>query len=87
MSEQLGLGGLLKRWSEKTKTFKYIFFGVLLVLLILNVPFVTHHPHFGLDKYPGFFAGFGLIVGLAMVIIMKKIVQPFIKRREDYYGD
>lgn len=87
MSEQQGLGALLKSWSEKTKTFKYIFFGVLLVLLILNVPFVTHHPHFGLDKYPGFFAGFGLIVGLAMVIIMKKIVQPFIKRKEDYYGD
>jgi len=87
MSEQQGLGGLLKLWSEKTKTFKYIFFGVLLVLLILNVPFVTHHPHFGLDKYPGFFAGFGLFVGLGMVIIMKKIVQPFIKRKEDYYGD
>jgi len=87
MSEQQGLGGLLKQWSEKTKTFKYLFFGVLLLLLVLNVPFVTHHPHFGLDKYPGFFAGFGLIVGLAMVIIMKKIVQPFIKREEDYYGD
>jgi len=87
MSEQQGLGALLKRWSENTKTWKYIFFGVLLVLLVLNVPFVTHHPHFGLDKYPGFFAGFGLIVGLAMVIIMKKIVQPFIKRKEDYYGD
>ncbi|QJB54895.1 hypothetical protein [Pseudodesulfovibrio sp. zrk46] len=87
MSEQQGLGGLLKNWSENTKTWKYIFFGVLFVLLVLNVPFVTHHPHFGIDKYPGFFAGFGLFVGLGMVIIMKKIVQPFIKRGEDFYGD
>ncbi|QGY41660.1 hypothetical protein GM415_16535 [Pseudodesulfovibrio cashew] len=87
MSEQQGLGGLLKQWSEKKKTFKYIFFGVLGILLLLNVPFVTHHPHFGVDKYPGFFGAFGLVVGLAMVIIMKKIVQPFIKREEDYYGD
>lgn len=84
---QKGLGGLLAKWSENTKPWKYAFYGVLLVLLVLNVPFVTHHPHFGLDKYPGFFAGFGLIVGLAMVIIMKKIVQPFIARKEDYYGD
>ena len=87
MNEQQGLGGLLKQWSKKTKTFLYAFYGVLAVLLILNVPFVTHHPHFVLDKYPGFFAVFGLFVGLGMVIIMKKIVQPFIKRKEDYYGD
>ncbi len=86
MSQQ-GLGGLLAKWRDNAKTWKYIFFAVLIVLLILNVPFVTHHPHFGLDKYPGFFAAFGLFVGLGMVIIMKKVVQPFIKRREDFYGD
>ena len=84
---QSKLGDLLLRWSEKKNTFKRIFYAVLVVLCILNVPFVTHHPHFGLDKYPGFFAAFGLIVGLAMVVIMKKIIQPFIARKEDYYGD
>ncbi len=81
------LGELLAKWRDNATTWKYIFFGVLIVLLLLNIPFVTHHPHFGLDKYPGFFAGFGLIVGLGMVILMKKIVQPFIRRKEDYYGD
>jgi len=84
---QKGLGGLLAKWRDNWKTWRIIFFATLAVLLLLNVPFVTHHPHFGLDKYPGFFAGFGLIFGLGMVIIMKKIVQPFIAREEDYYGD
>jgi len=84
---QNGLGDLLAKWSDNAKTWKIIFFVVLGVLVLLNVPFVSHHPHFGLDRYPGFFAAFGLIVGLAMVIIMKKIVQPFIARKEDYYGD
>ncbi|MUM76906.1 hypothetical protein GKC30_04580 [Pseudodesulfovibrio sp. F-1] len=84
---QNGLGELLAKFRDNRKTWKIIFFAVLAVLLVLNVPFVTHHPHFGLDKYPGFFAGFGLVVGLGMVIVMKKIIQPFIARKEDYYGD
>jgi hypothetical protein len=37
------------------------------------------------DVYPGFWSLFGLIVGLAMVIVMKKIVQPMISRGDDYY--
>ena len=84
---QEGLGGLLAKWRDNWKTWRIIFFVVLGVLLVLNIPFVTHHPHFGLDKYPGFFAGFGLFVGLGMVVIMKKVIQPFIARKEDYYGD
>jgi hypothetical protein len=81
------LGELLAKWRDNWKTWRIIFFVVLAVLVALNIPFVTHHPHFGLDKYPGFFAGFGLVVGLGMVIVMKKIIQPFIARKEDYYGD
>ena len=65
MSQQ-GLGELLAKWRDNAKTWKYIFFAVLGVLLVLNVPFVSHHPHFGLDKYPGFFAGFGLFVESGM---------------------
>ena len=87
MSQQ-GLGGLLAKWRDNAKVWKYIFFGVLIVLCVLNVFIYSHHGHFWhLDETPGFFAAFGLIVGLAMVIIMKKIVQPFIARKEDYYGD
>ncbi len=87
MSQQ-GLGGLFAKMSENTKTLKIIFFAVLAVLVLLNFVIYSHHGHFWhLDEYPGFFAAFGLFVGLGMVIIMKKIVQPFIARKEDYYGD
>jgi uncharacterized ion transporter superfamily protein YfcC len=85
---QNGLGRLLATWSENWKTWRTIFFVVLAVMVGLNFFIHSHHGHFWhLDEHPGFFAGFGLIVGLAMVIIMKKIVQPFIARKEDYYGD
>lgn len=67
------------------KTWRLVFFVVLAVLVGLNFLIGPHEPHFGLDAYPGFFAGFGLIAGLAMVILMKKVIQPMIARGEDYY--
>ncbi|MEF2229353.1 MAG: hypothetical protein V3571_00335 [Pseudodesulfovibrio sp.] len=87
MSQQ-GLGEILAKWKDNWKTWRVIFFAVLAAMVVLNLFFHSHHGHFWhLDETPGFFAAFGLVVGLAMVIIMKKIVQPFIKRKEDYYGD
>ncbi|WP_243546818.1 hypothetical protein [Pseudodesulfovibrio tunisiensis] len=82
-----GLGGILEKWRESWKAWRTAFFVILAVLVGLNFFIHPHHPHFGLDKYPGFFAGFGLVVGLGMVIIMKRIIQPFIARKEDFYGD
>ena len=85
---QNGLGGLLAKWRDNWQTWRIIFFVVLAVMVVLNFFVHSHHGHFWhLDENPGFFAAFGLFVGLAMVIIMKKIVQPFIARKEDYYGD
>ncbi len=82
-----GLGALFERLKAQYKAWRNIFFAILAVLVGLNFVLTPHHPHFGLDKYPGFFAGFGLIVGLIMVLVMKKIVQPLIARKEDFYGD
>ena len=64
-----------------------LFFGILALLVILNLFIQPHHPHFGVDAIPGFWAVFGLGVGLVMVYVMKRIVQPLIVRSEDYYGD
>lgn len=61
--------------------------GVMALLLFLNIFIHPHHPHFVIDAYWGFWAVFGLGVGLVMVFVMKRIVQPLIVRKEDYYGD
>ena len=81
------LGEFFEKQRQKTGFWTLFMVAVLVVLVGLNFIWTPEHPHFGLDKYTGFWAAFGLFVGLAMVIIMKKIVQPFIKREEDYYGD
>ncbi len=56
-------------------------------LVILNFFHNTDDPHFYYDKYSGFWPAFGLVTGLVMILVMKKIVQPLIKRKEDFYGD
>ena len=88
-----GLGGFLEenRSPERAALWKKVFFGILGALLLINIIMFlvspNHHPHFVFDVYPGFWAVFGLGVGLVMVFVVKKIVQPLIKRPEDYYGD
>ncbi|MBU1612791.1 MAG: hypothetical protein KKC99_13190 [Proteobacteria bacterium] len=79
------LGEFFENLRGNWKTLRLVFYVVLAITVGLNFFIYPHVPHFGLDAYPGFFAGFGLIFGLAMVIIMKRIIQPMIGRGEDYY--
>ncbi|MDR1606978.1 MAG: hypothetical protein LBT38_01010 [Deltaproteobacteria bacterium] len=73
--------------AGRIKLWRRVFFGALLLVAALSLVIPNHHPHFGYDKYPLFWTIFGLGVGLAMVLTVKKIIQPVIKKSEDYYGD
>jgi len=83
----------LGRWLEENRQpgrlaiWKKIMFGILALLVVLNLVIPNHHPHFGVDSAPGFWPAFSFVMGVAMIFFVKKIVQPLIKRPEDYYGD
>lgn len=81
------LGAMFARLREQHKTWRNLFFVVLVVLLGLNLVITPEESHFGLDSYPGFFAGFGLVIGAVLIVILEKIVRPLIARKEDFYGD
>lgn len=85
MAELTPLGAFFEKLREKGSTLLTVMYVILAVLVALNFIWNTHEPHFVIDKYTGFWAGFGLLFGLAMVIVMKKIVQPFIARDEEFY--
>lgn len=82
-----GVGLFLEKQKRKPVTWRLIMFGALGIIVILNFFIHNHHPHFGWDARPGAWVIFGLGVGLLMVLLAKKIVQPLIKKREDFYGD
>ncbi|KMY67939.1 hypothetical protein AAU61_08830 [Desulfocarbo indianensis] len=74
-------GPELGRWRK-------LFWLALLALVAANVFIRPHHAEYGLDAYPGFWGIFGLLVAVLMVLVMKKLVQPVLKRQEDEdHGD
>ncbi|MBU4532752.1 MAG: hypothetical protein KJ650_03800 [Firmicutes bacterium] len=61
------------------------FIGLLILLLGLDF-FVDKHPYFGWDGIPVFYAFYGF-VGCVLLVVIAKNMRPFIKREEDYYDD
>jgi antibiotic biosynthesis monooxygenase (ABM) superfamily enzyme len=84
-----GLGRFLaaQLTPERLRTWRIVFFLALAVVAALNLVITTHEPHFGVDAYRLFWPAFGLVTGVVMVFLVKKIIQPLIKRPEDHYGD
>ncbi|MDR2442821.1 MAG: hypothetical protein LBE31_04785 [Deltaproteobacteria bacterium] len=85
--------GFLGRFLESQasgngpKVWRLIFFMALALVVILSLMVPNHHPHFVYDAKPFFWPAFGLVAGLVLVFLVKKVIQPIIKKPEDYYGD
>jgi hypothetical protein len=60
------------------------FFASLAILLIIDL-FVHKHPHFPWEGWPEFYAVYGFVACVALVIAAKYILRSLVKRREDYY--
>ena len=75
-----------KRWllrKENIRTLWVIFIVMLLVTLVAGL-FVHQHDSFGIEDSFGFFAWYGFITCVGMVVFAK-ILGLFLKRPEDYY--
>jgi membrane protease YdiL (CAAX protease family) len=85
--------GALGRFLEaqlapgRPRAWRNAFLAILLVIAVVGVIVPNHHPHFGYDSYRLFWPVFGLGAGLVLIFVVKKIIQPLIKRPEDHYGD
>lgn len=60
------------------------FFSSLVVLLIIEF-FVHKHPHFPWEGWLEFYAVYGFVACVVLVVAAKYILRPLMKRREDYY--
>ncbi len=81
------LGKFLQAQMANRRLWFMAFLAGLAVLAAVNLFLRPEHPHFGYDALPFFWPVFGLGVGLIMVLVVKKLIQPLIVRKEDYYDD
>lgn len=77
-----------KHWLVRPGTIRMLWRGgfVVLGLLVLGDLLVYVHPAFGIDGTFGFYAWYGLLTCVAMVLFAKAL-GLFLKRRDTYYDD
>ena len=76
---------LIDRLTAYSGQFKLGFFAVLAILVLLNFFIGPYDPHVAWEVYPGFWAGFGFVLAVAMAFVMKRIVAPLIGAPEDIH--
>jgi peptidoglycan/LPS O-acetylase OafA/YrhL len=81
------LGRLLAAQAQKTKPWLAFLLALLAAIAAAGLAIPNHHPHFGIDAWPFFWPAFGLGLGLVLIFMAKKVIQPILKRPEDHYGD
>lgn len=66
---------------DRLLTGLFIFLGVLLIAEF----FIHLHPHYDYEKFPGFYAVYGFLSYVFLVLVARFIIRPILMRREDYY--
>jgi hypothetical protein len=70
-----------------------IFFSSVIILLIIDVIYIflsnkhviERHVSYRWEEYFGFYAIFGFVACVILVLVSKYILRPLVKREEDYY--
>jgi membrane protease YdiL (CAAX protease family) len=75
-----------QNWFYKKTSIKKLWVGAIVILLltVLAEVVIAKHPHFTVEALFGFYALFGFISCVVMVIFAK-ILGFLIKRKDDYY--
>lgn len=75
-----------KRWLDDPKNVTKLVWALVAVCALVFVAdaFYEKHPHFEIEKWFGFYAIFGFVVCVGLVL-GAKWMRTFLKRDEDYY--
>lgn len=75
-------------WLVRPATIRKLWwiFGGILALTVLAQIFVHVHAYFTVDAWPGFYAGYGFLACVAMVVFAK-LLGLALKRPVDYYDE
>jgi membrane protein YdbS with pleckstrin-like domain len=76
-----------KHMFDNPQNVKRVLYGLFtsLVLLLAIEPFILKHPYFAWEEWFGFYAIYGFVACVLLVLVAKYILRPIVKREEDYY--
>ncbi len=69
---------------RNVKILLMLLFGGCLALVIINF-FVHKHGHYSWEEWSGFYAAYGFVACVGLVLAAKFILRKIVKRSEDYY--
>ena len=79
-------------WFDKQGNVRFILwalYGISALLLIIDFVLwfskVDKHPYLKWETWPGFYAAFGFVSCVVLVLGARFILRPITKRREDFY--
>ncbi len=85
MKDKMKIDEILKD-PEKSKLAKKVLYGLMGLLVLVDVFITPHHPYFPWDKMPGFNALYGFSAA-AVIIFLAGAVGKLVMKGEDYYDD
>ncbi|MFA5903180.1 MAG: hypothetical protein WC836_04550 [Desulfobacula sp.] len=70
-----------------------VFFSFVVILLILDAFYILlsrmnvihSHMNYQWEEFWGFYAIFGFVACVILVLVSKYVLRPLVKREEDYY--
>jgi hypothetical protein len=66
----------------------YIGCGALVLIdVIFRIAGVDKHPHFKWEQWPGFYAVYGFVACVLLVLVSKYVLRPLVMKDEDYYKE
>ena len=82
------MSGERKRWLDEPKNvWKVVFALFALCAILIGLDFVVEkHTHFLFEEWWGFYAVYGF-VACVLLVLAAKVLRFFVKRGEDYYDE
>ncbi len=79
-------------WFDRKENVKKVLVGLYIgcgLLLLIDLTFrivgFDKHPYFKWEQWPGFYAVYGFVACVLLVLVSKYILRPLVMRGEDYY--
>ena len=79
-------------WFDKKENVRKVLvalFGLCSLLIVIDVIYwltgYDKHPYFKWETWPGFYAVYGFVACVLLVLVSKYILRPLVMRKEDYY--